>query len=90
MTQFGRNPTSFSQHLRSKRRQLVAVVLMAGEWKHLTAEPQKFDAISIIPSQHLHDITGVGKTQGFHVYLAPRHICRLVPVWAVLRGMMGL
>lgn len=47
------------ERLGGKGRQLVAIHFMACEREHLGTQAHEFDAILVVPPQHLYDITGV-------------------------------
>lgn len=63
---------------------------MAGEGKHLTAQPHEFDAIFVIPAQDLNQISRIGQSQRLNVSLAAGNIRRPIPIRAVLGRMRRL
>ncbi len=59
MAQLSRNLASVGQSLRCKGSQLIAILFVTRKREHLTAQSYEFDAISVIPPEHLHDIARI-------------------------------
>ena len=75
---------SFGKLFRHERRQLVPILLMTGEWEHLTAKSEELDAILVVPAQHLHNVFGVGFSETFYELLTSSNIGLLRSIWTVL------
>jgi hypothetical protein len=63
---------------------------MAGEREHLAAQPHKLDAVLVIPSDHLRDITSIRKPKVLNPSLSKRDVRGLFPVRPVLGRMFRL
>lgn len=61
---------------------------MACKGKHFTAQPQKFDTITIVLPEHLHNISCVSQSQLLHKGLTSFDAPGLIPIRLVL-GCMG-
>lgn len=84
------NLTCLGQNLRGERRQLVAIFLVARERKYLRAESHKLDTVFVVPSEHLDNVSSVGKAQALDPRLTASDVGLLVLVWPVLRRVLGL
>ena len=87
MTKLCSYSTGFGQFFRDEGRKLVAVLRMTRKWKHLATQSHEFDAVSIIPSQHFHDIFCIRLAKGFNECLTSGDIWRLFSIWPVLGRM---
>ena len=63
---------------------------MTGKGKHFRRQPHEFDAVFIVPPQHLRDISNVSEAQLFYIALASLYGCRLRLVGSIFNGMFGL
>ena len=60
MAQIGYDLPGLGEDIRGKGGELVAVLGMAREREDVGAEPHEPDAILFVPTNHWHDIPGVG------------------------------
>lgn len=59
MTQLACYSSSICERVGSKGRKLVAVYLVACEREHLGTQAHEFNAVFVVPPQHLYDVAGV-------------------------------
>lgn len=66
MSQLCSDFANLGQNFRRKRSEHVPVLFMTCKREHLRAESHEFDAIFIIPLEHLDHITSIGQAQGLY------------------------
>lgn len=90
VAQFSDNLANLCQCLRSERRKLISILLMRSKREHLARQAQELDAILVVPSEHLDDISGIGQTDRFDILLASLYTGRLLAIGTVLGWVFGL
>jgi hypothetical protein len=90
MTQLADHFAYFTQCFASKRLKLVAILVMACEWKHLATQAHELDAVLVVPAHHFDNIPRISKAYLFHIFHSSRDIRWLFLIGAVFSGMFGL
>lgn len=93
VAEFGGDFACLRQSFGGERGELVAVFFVRGEGEHFAAESHEFDAVAVVPAEHLWDVADVGEAELFDEFLTSSRACRLFPIGAVfgrVRGFIGV
>lgn len=88
MPEFCGDFAGFCQRLGGERSELVPVLFMGCEGEHFAAQAQEFDAVTVVPAEHLGDVAHVGQAELFDEFLAAAEAGGLFSVRAVF-GSVG-
>lgn len=93
MAEFCGDFTGFSESRGGEGGELVAVFGMAGEGEHFAAKAHEFDAVTVVPSEHLGDVADVGEAELLDELLPSSNVCWLFSVGTILgcvRRLIGI